>query len=552
MVTRRELLEGAGAACLTPMLKPVLMTGPSRRKAMRSINVTNFIRGVEPRGPMDLFLPVQRQMETNLELDLPATWLLQYDALIQPRFTDYLKQHMAKDHEVGLWFEMNHPLCDAAGVKWRGRPGYEWDHYPFVAFTIGYTQEERIKLADAAMRGFREVWGRTPKSIACWNLDGFTCDYLTRTYGVDAYATCRDQIATDGFTIWGSPIAGYYPSRTNLWSPAVERRNQIPTPVFRMLGQDPVYYYQSSYPFPDGHRHGGPDTMEPVWPSGRSDVFIQNFLRMVAEEPTLEFAYAQLGQENSFGWPEMGEAYVRQMRALAELIKGGAVRVETMGETGREFKRRFRTTPAQAQVMPIDPFGNTSPPETTYWYQSGRYRSNLHIQDDTPFFRDLTIYGDKYEQPFLKEATTLHDVEQRLPAALDGFHWSPTPGASEPRAAGYLLVDNGRFRVLGTPKVREEGDNLVLELRDAKGTCLTVKFGADRIDISATKARTVGIEFTWDPQRAALVEVKGKRAHFNWQGFRYAVVVNGSAGADLTGWRAEGVGTHLTLQFETA
>ena len=38
-------------------------------------------------------------------------------------------------------------------------------------------------------------------------------------------------IATDGFTIWGAPIAGYYPSKVNCWSPALSRSAQISTPV---------------------------------------------------------------------------------------------------------------------------------------------------------------------------------------------------------------------------------------------------------------------------------------------------------------------------------
>jgi hypothetical protein len=58
-------------------------------------------------------------------------------------------------------------------VKWPGQPGYEWDHIPHVAFTIGYTEAERIQLADTAMRTFKDVFGY-PKSIASWNLDAMT------------------------------------------------------------------------------------------------------------------------------------------------------------------------------------------------------------------------------------------------------------------------------------------------------------------------------------------------------------------------------------------
>ena len=273
-------------------------------KAVRCINIVNFIRAIEPRFKTDLLLPVQKQMEIIKELQLPATWLLQFDALVSGPFVQYLKDNMAKSHEVGFWFEMNEMHCNAAGVKWRGRPGFEWDHFPNVAFTIGYSPEDRIKLADTAMAEFKKIWGKYPKSVASWNLDAITCAHLVDRYKVDAFAVCRDQIATDGFTIWGAPIAGYYPSKTNCWSPAVEPQNQINAPVFRMLGQDPVYYYNREYTMPDGKRHSAPDTMEPVWPSGQSPIFVERFLRMIGEAPTGQFAYAQLGQENSVPWNE--------------------------------------------------------------------------------------------------------------------------------------------------------------------------------------------------------------------------------------------------------
>jgi hypothetical protein len=507
-------------------------------KSMRCINVVNFMRGVEPRGPVDLFLPVQRQMELLLEHRLPATWLLQFDALVSGPFVDYLKRRMPENHEVGIWFEMNEMHCKAAGVEWRGRPGYEWDHYPFVAFTIGYTAEERIKLADTFMREFHDVWGRFPRSVASWNLDSITMAHLADRYGIDAFAVCRDQIATDGFTIWGAPIAGYYPSTTNCWSPAVHRENQISTPVFRMLGQDPVYYYQNGYPMATGDHGFGPDTMEPVWPSGLSPAFIKHFLGMIAEAPTLKFAYAQLGQENNFGWPEMAAAYPVQMKALAALRDSGSVHVETMGDSGRRFKHAFKETPAQAQVMLTDPFDNAGPAERSIWYQSRFYRANLHFRGDLPYFRDLTTYSDRNPQPFFHEATRSHDVEQRMPALLDGYHWSPTPGSAEPGAGGYFVLDGKRLTLSGDPHVREEGSALTVEIPVHGGRVLYVTFEERAISLRLTPKAdgALTLSFEWDPKRAALLGVESHRVAFRWKDFDYSVGFVGAAKRTPEGW----------------
>lgn len=550
-LTRRDLLKTTAQACaiagLAPYSSLLQATTTTRRGAtIRSINIINFLRAVEPRGPMDLFLPLQKQMEISLELDLPTTWLLQYDALVSGPFVEYLKAHMAKSHEVGIWFEMNEMHCKAAGVEWRGRPGYEWDHLPSVAFTIGYTPEERIKLADSFMSEFKKVWGKYPKSVASWNLDSITVAHLVEKYKVDAFAVCRDQIATDGFTIWGAPIAGYYPSKTNCWSPAVNRKEQINSPVFRMLGQDPTYYYQKGYPMPGGKRGSGPDTMEPVWPSGRSSTFIKNFLDMISVAPTLGFAYAQLGQENSFGWPSMADAYARQMKALVELRKTKTVHVETMGETGRRFKKAFRETPPQAQVMLTDSFGNTDRVERTIWYQSRFYRANLHMKGDLIYLRDLTVYSDKNPQPFLTQATRLEDVEQRMPPILDGFHWSKSPGSDEPGAGGYLVVNGERVRLTGEPVVREEGKRLIAELPVIGGK-LIVTF--DESSLTIRLPQDFNLAFEWDPSSSAFVGLSGQTANYRWQELDYSVKVSGTPVVTATGWEVASQSGSLSIQM---
>ena len=292
MLNRRDFLKWTGLAISAPTL---LSTG-AKPNGMRCINVVNFIRGVEPRFKTDLLLPVQKQMEIIKGHNLPATWLLQFDALVSGEFVPFLKANMPKDHEVGFWFEMNQMLCDKAGVEWRGREGFEWDHLPPVAFTIGYTPEERIKLADTAMREFKKIWGKTPRSVASWNLDSLTMAHLTQHYGVEAYAVCRDQIATDGFTIGGASIAGYYPSKTNCWSPAVAKANEIDTPVFRMIGHDTVHYYSRRYKMADGREKTTPDTMEPVRPSSPYPPFFYTFVPMIAEVTSLLFSFTSVGR----------------------------------------------------------------------------------------------------------------------------------------------------------------------------------------------------------------------------------------------------------------
>jgi hypothetical protein len=525
------------------------MNDGAKDRAIRCINVVNFIRGVEPRFATDLMLPVRKQMECILEHKLPATWLLQFDALVAGEFVDYLRAHMAPDHEVGFWFEMNEKHCAAAGVEWRGRPGYEWDHLPPVAFTIGYTPDERIRLADAAMREFHSIWGKYPDSVASWNLDSITMAHLVDHYKVKAFAVCRDQIATDGFTIWGAPIAGYYPSKENCWSPAKDPKHQINAPVFRMLGQDPVRYYNREYRLPGGKVISEPDTMEPVWTSGRSPVFVKNFLEMITTSPSVKFAYAQMGQENSFPWPDQAEGYLMQMKALAQLRDEGSVHVETMSESGRRFKKAFATTPAQAQIMLHDPLGDIDPAERTLWYQSRFYRANLHFQGDLPFLRDLTVYDDRNAQPFLKEATRQNDVEQRMPAVLDGYHWRKSETGREPGAGGFFLIDGKRARLAGKPTVGYIDSSLTVEMPIDGHQTIRVRFYEDSIAISVGDG-VIALSFEWEPSKSAFRELDGNQAQYRWQGFDYSIEVDrGTAEATPEGWMVSRQGGEIALNF---
>ena len=85
------------------------------------VNIVNFIRAVEPREPMDLVTPVREQIALMKKHTLRGTFLLQYDALIDPTFTNLLLPLDPAQFEIGVWFETVQPQVEAAGLAWRGR-----------------------------------------------------------------------------------------------------------------------------------------------------------------------------------------------------------------------------------------------------------------------------------------------------------------------------------------------------------------------------------------------------------------------------------------------
>ena len=206
------------------------------------INIINFIRGAEPRDPaLDLVEPVREQIALLKRHHLKGTFLLQYDAMLREDIVSLLRPLDPEQFELGLWFELNEAHVRACGLPWRGREGYTWDWHANVGFSVGYTPDERRMLADEMVDRFTCTFGRSPLSVGSWMLDAVTLEYLAKAHGLIASCNCKEQWGTDGYTIWGGYWnQGYYPSRFNALCPAQTMERQIPIPIFRMLGSDPV------------------------------------------------------------------------------------------------------------------------------------------------------------------------------------------------------------------------------------------------------------------------------------------------------------------------
>ncbi len=192
------------------------------------VNIYNFIRmsHVEP----SVFIPddfetVRKQMILIRQYDLPATYALKYDALMEPRYQELIKTYAGSRDEISAWWEITEALCVKAGVDFCGAGTEEYDDRVNSAYCIGYGPEERKKLVDAYMADFYQVFGFYPKTIGSWVLDTVTVSYAAEKYGILGSAICRDQMGTDGFTLWGGfPNGIYYPSRKNENIPEIQKR----------------------------------------------------------------------------------------------------------------------------------------------------------------------------------------------------------------------------------------------------------------------------------------------------------------------------------------
>ncbi|MGC3959761.1 MAG: hypothetical protein QM813_18115 [Verrucomicrobiota bacterium] len=375
---------------LSVLLLNVSLHAVEKAPQPRIVNIYNFIRNSDFRlenSEERMFDCTRRQVELLRSVNLPATWALQYDALINPRYPKLLKEQLGTNDEIGAWWEIPRQLAEKAGLKWRGR--HDWDPEAHVGFSPGYSPEERRKLVDVYMAEFKANFGFYPKTVGSWFIDEVTLEYMAEKYGVIASCNCKDQIGTDFYTLWGGYWnQAYYPSRVNSYMPAQTRKGQIDIPIFRMLGSDPIYQHGTT---------PGLISLEPVYtPGGGLPQWVDWFMKSLVEQPSLAFAYTQAGQENSFTWEPVAKGLAYQFNLFAKMAKAGQIRVETLEQSGRWFRKQFRVTPPTSMAA-LQDWKNEG--RKTVWYSSRYYRLNVLWEKDSLFIRDIHCFDEKLVAP---------------------------------------------------------------------------------------------------------------------------------------------------------
>lgn len=453
------------------------------KKSPRIVNIVNFIRQTEPRSAEItddvLYETVHEQVKQLTQYDLKGTFLLQYDALINPRYQELLKGEITRGSEVGGWWEITQPHVEAAGLKWRGR--YSWDWHADVGFATGYTPEEREKLVDVYMQKFKDIFGTYPASIGSWFIDAHSLAYMYDKYGIVASCNCKDQLGTDGYTLWGGYWnQAYYPSRMNAFMPAQSADKQIPVPVFRMLGSDPIYQYDTGV----GGRLQGVISLEPVYgDAGGSRQWVEWFFKSIFEEPCLAFNYTQAGQENSFTWEAMKKGLEIQIPLLASLKKEKKIQVQTLAESGTWFKKQFPVTPPTA-VTALTDVRNEG--RKTIWFNSRFYRANLLWEGKSGYFRDIHLFDERLVSDYLTKAGTSNQCVYMTLPVVDGFLWSDSKTLAGLR---FKRIDSKGYKeelLLGNPKVTELPKNVLqVECKAETGEVFRILFYEDRFEITS-------------------------------------------------------------------
>ena len=484
---------------------------------MNLITIMNFVRGVEPRDPkLDLLEPIVHQIALNKKYGFDNTFLLQYDALIDPKFRDVFLAERDEHMEIGIWFEVVRPLVEKVGIKWRGRPGYDWDWYVDPGFLPAYTHSEKTAMIDEFMEKFRETFGEYPKSVGSWLLDIDSVRYMTEKYKIRYFGICREQLAVDAYTLWGGPYnQPYYPSVNNILCPAQSTQNQVNAPVFRLLGIEPIRGYNEKRYANDPTCYGCA-TMEPFWKYGQNREYMELFFKTYFDNENLGLSYTQIGQENSFGWPGIKDGLTLQLELVKRYADEGKVSVVKTSDAGRMFEEAYQTTPPAVLAADTDIVGAHK--YKSFWYTCKNYRANIFFDGDSLYFRDIQKFDERYRERYLDKPCHKWDaVYDNLPV-VDERKWSVEKDSHD---AG--LDFDGKFVY---NSMKRDGNALVITANSESGKKVEIRMDEESITVSGN------VKLIWRFGTFSDYTVGASGVDFTQEGFPYHVSVQGEMAAD--------------------
>lgn len=454
------------------------------------------------------------QITMNNERNIPATYLLVYDAFDKKEFISVLKEKTKPEDEFGIWLEITRDLVDEAGIPWRGKLGLDWVHTTDVQMFAGYTKEEKERLIDAEMNTFRKVFGYYPKTVGVWVLDIYSVKYMVDKYDIDAVVICREQWGMDAMSPWGGPYyGGYYPCKNNIMCPAETKEEQVDVPVFRMYVNDPIYCY---YEHRDEKFNGvpaGAATQEPTCVrTGQNPEWLKWIWECIFGENNVGFSYFQLGHENDHAWDNVKIGRTVQ-HDLLESYADDKYKTEyiTIGEMGRRFKKKYKKTPIRV-VAALEDWMNSG--KQSLWFNNSDYRINIFADKDNVWIRDIHIFDESYKERYLTEPCETHGIIYDNLPVMDGVRFI----VDKDEKPGFYF-GKGRIK-----SYRQEGEACYVEI-ETEDNLITLRLGGKKIEISAEKDFGIDFKYNCSPygSRSYIIKIEEKEIGYVLRRKTYSV-----------------------------
>lgn len=474
---------------------------------MKTISIMNFVRQCEPRNKeaeQKLYPTTKAQLEVVNELGVENTFLLQYDALCDEKYVKLFKENASEKTELGLWFEVVRPMTEAVGIEYQSKQGWDWDWNIRPGFLMSYSLEDREKLIDEAMRKFKEVFGYYPKSVASWLIDTHSINYLCSHYDISALGDCRDQVNTDAYTLVGGYFnQAYYPSKTNMHTPAQSEENSVKVPMFRLLGSCPIHNYDGKKYLEKEWKNLWCYTMESVW-CGRYEDVTDWFYKTYYANEDLGFSYMQIGQENSMiSFLPLAEPLKMNIQKILEYPD---VKIMKMCDIGDAFKQKYDKTPTTS-VVALDNWSGSDCQSAIYDTQ--KFSVNLFRHNSKISLRFLYLFDDRVEDIYNNSTCETHDARYENQPVIDSLIWDD----KSENVGMYLDLDGAPFdcQKIGESGLKFSWKDKSVEFSEKEIVCENLT----KILFNTGKAK-------------ARIEIKENVIEYLYNGFNYELKVEGA------------------------
>lgn len=338
---------------------------------------------------------------------LPATWLLNYDSILDSGVGTALLK-MSKDQEFGIFLEITPKLAEKADVVYSKTDSW---HRANAVFLSGYPQEDRRKMIDAVFEEFKERLGYYPTSVGAWWVDSYSLGYMQQKYGITANLTVADQHSTDGYQVWGQYWSvPYYPSKYHAGMPARSKENKLDIVTIQWASRDPLNGYgtgRSSY-----------FSTQDYFINGLTIGYFEELVKLYALKNRNKFGHITIGLEGDLTPGAYRENFASQLEVTKRVQKENGVQVLTMKNFSRWYRDNFpKLSPAQV-IESDDLLGKEM---KSIWYQSPSFRINIlyNYQSKETMINDLRVYTSDYQEPYYVSPNRQLNLHINIPSQID-------------------------------------------------------------------------------------------------------------------------------------
>lgn len=343
----------------------------------------NQVRGTECCDSGSL-KATQDQIKQFSSYKVPATFVLRYDGLIDPKFSNLFLTLPSEQFEIGAFLEITPQLLKDSGVVVQSTAS-DW-YEAQNAYTIGYTSEERKKIIDTYMERFQSIFGYYPKTTTAWILDTPTLNYLKDTYGVMTHQITREQWGTDSYTLSGGPIHYPYLASRNWSFIPTAQPDDSSLLIVRQTGSDPLFNYgDATSAFttqPNDYTNDGKDIQ-----------YFYKLRELLLSQKQNTYSFLLLGLENSM--PEKFQTeYFKQLKNISEDHSVSVL-------TASNFNTTYSTEELDQKVTTL--FGTdqvTATDNRVLWVTTKKYRARILITPTEILLTDYRLYSDQLIDPY--------------------------------------------------------------------------------------------------------------------------------------------------------